>query len=220
MQVNVLAIEELAKEAAELEFTSDTLKEKRDIWVEMGKQLEAANYDKTKISTRIRSMIDKHLQEYYKDKSISNKTIKFNSGYFTLTMRVQGWTDPDKDHTNSVASQLQLNGSTLNEFKSSCYEERKNDIILLDKFVKLFQSLINELQIEYDDVKVGNKLTTIRRDWTKYYTPEVRTLHSDLKNIVANLIEEWNQSIDKRYSLMPKMKIIAPSIVKAIATIS
>ena len=219
MQVNVLAIDELAKEAAELEFTSDTQKNKQDIWIEMGKQLEAANYDRTKISTRIRSMIDKHLKEHYKDNQVPDKNIKFKSGHFDHIMKVQGWTDPDKDHS-SVTGQGQLNGSNFNEFKSSCYEERKNDIILLDKFIKLFQSLINELQIEYDDVKVGDKLITKPRDWNEYYTPEIMNLRFDLQNIVANLIEEWNHSLDKRYSLMPKMKLIAPSIVKAIATTS
>ena len=219
MQVNVLKIEQLAEEAALLEYTADTQKNKQEIWIEMGKQLEAANYDRTKISTRIRSLIDKHLKTQYKDNQISEKNIKFKSGHFDHIMKVQGWTDPENNNS-SVTGQGQTNGSTLNEFKSTNFEERKNDIILLDKFIKLFQSLVNELQIEYDDVKVGDKLITKPRNWNEYYTPEIINLRADLQNIVANLIEEWNQSIDKRYSLMPKMKIVAPAIVKAIATTS
>ena len=220
MQINLLSIDNLAKEAAELEYTSDTQKNKKEIWVEMGRELEAANYDKAKISTKIRSLIDKHLKEHYKDNQISEKTIKFKSGHFDHIMKVQGWTDPENNNASSVTGQRQSNGSSLNEFKSNCYEERKNDIILLDKFIKLFQALVNELNIEEDDMKVGNTLTTKPRNWKEYYTPEIINLRVDLQNIVANLIEEWNQSLDKRYSLMPKMKLVAPAIVKAIATTS
>lgn len=219
MSINLKAIEELARQAANLEFETDTQKNKQDLWVEMGKQLEAANYDKTKISTRIRSMIDKHLKEHYKEKNLPEKSTKFKSGHFDHIMKVQGWTDPEKNHS-SVTEKGQTNSSTFNEFKSSCYEERKNDIILLDKFIKLFQALTNEFHIEYDDVKVGDNIETRQRDWTEYYNKETLSIRADLQNIIANLIDEWNQSIDKRYSLMPKMKIIAPAIVKAIATTS
>lgn len=220
MSVSISTIDQLAKEAAELEYTTDTQKDKQEIWVEMGKQLEATNYDKTKIATRIRSMIDKYLKISYKEKAIPEKNVKFKSGHFDHIMKVQGWTDPDKDHTKSATGQRQLNTSTFNEFISSCYEERKQDIILLDRFKKLFESLINELQIEYDDVKIGNKLTTKPRDWTKYYDEPTIKLHQELRDIIANMVDDWNQSIDKRYSLMPKMKLVAPSIVSAIATTS
>lgn len=220
MSVNISIIDDLAKEAAELEYTTDTQKDKQEIWVEMGKQLEANNYDKTKIATRIRSMIDKHLTQHYRKNEISEKTVKFKSGHFDHIMKVQGWTDPDKDHSKSVTVQGQLNSSTFNEFKSSCYEERKQDIILLDRFKKLFESLINEFQIEYDDVKVGDTLTTKPRDWTKYYDGPTIKLHQELRDMIANMVDDWNQSIDKRYSLMPKMKIVSPCIVRAIATTS
>ena len=152
--VDISKLEGLAKEAANLEFINDAQKNKQEIWIEMGQQLEAANYDKTKISTRVRSMIDKQLKNYYKDKGIPEKNIKFKSGHFDHTMKVQGWTDPEKNH--SVTGQGQSNGSSLNEFKSSCYQERKQDIILLEKFTKLFQVLINELQIEIDKLNIGH----------------------------------------------------------------
>ncbi|MCZ6582869.1 MAG: hypothetical protein O6761_06835 [Thaumarchaeota archaeon] len=220
MSINISVIENLAKEAAELEFSSDTLPHKQKLWIEMGKELEAANYDKEKIATRIRSMIDKHLKVHYQNDDMQEKSVKFNSGYFTLTMRIRGWTNPEKNHSNSVAGQLQLNSSTFNEQVSSCYEERMQDIILLDRFKKLFDSLINELYIEYDEVKVGDSLTTKPRDWTKYYDGPTIKLHQNLRDIMANMVDEWNQSIDKRYSLLPKMKLVAPCIVRAIATTS
>lgn len=220
MLVDVKLLEELANHAAELEFRNDSQKDKQEIWIEMGRTLEAANYDKTKISTRIRSMIDKHLKTQYADNQMTDKTVKFNSGHFGHTMKVQGWTNPDNNNSNSVAGQQRPNSSDLNEFKSSCYQERKSDIILLDKFIRLFQALTDELQIEYDAVKVGDKETHIQRDWKKYYSPDTIQLHNDLHNMITNMIDEWNQSIDKRYSLLPKMKIIAPAIVKAASTIS
>jgi len=217
--LDISKIDQLAKEAAELEYKTDNQKDKKDIWIEMGKELEAANYDRLKIGARVRTLIDKHLKSSYKKNDIPEKNIKFKSGHFDHIMKVQGWTDPKYDSSN-VTGQRDSNSSSLTEFKSNCYEERKQDIILLDKFKRIFESLINELEIEEDEIKAGGTTTIKPRNWKEYYNKETIQLHKDLQNIVANLVEEWNQSIDKRYSLLPKMKIIAPSIVRAIATTS
>ena len=220
MSLDILAIDQLAVRVAELEFENDTSKLKREIWIEMGKQLEAANYDRMKIATRIRGLIDKHLKEKYEKKGVTPKYTKFKSGYFDHVMRVQGWTDQKNNNANPVTAKRQPNGSTLTEFKSSCYDERKQDIILLDRFIKLFQALVNELNIDYDDVKVGDKVEKQPRNWKEYYNAGTVKLHQELQDIVANLVEDWNQSLDKRYLLMPKMKLIAPAIVQAITTTS
>lgn len=217
--LDISKIDQLAKEAAELEYKTDNQKDKKDIWIEMGKELEAANYDKEKIAARVRTLIDKHLKSSYKKNDIAEKNIKFKSGHFDHIMKVQGWTDSKYDSSN-VTGQRDSNSSSLTEFKSNCYEERKQDIILLDKFKRIFESLINELEIEEDEIKAGGKTTVKPRNWKEYYNKETIQLHKDLQNIVSNLVEEWNQSIDKRYSLLPKMKIIAPCIVRAIATTS
>lgn len=216
--VNLSSIEPLAEEAANLEFLKDTDEGKQHLWERMGEQLEIQNYPKKEISKKIHEIIEFHLRKIYKEKGLPESEAKFKSGHFYRIMSKNNWTDkdfvrnetemlPEGDNTN--ASHVKL--SEDSEF----YDERYEDIILIQKQKKFLSMIEYELEKNFDEIKNEDtqQIEFVKRDWSLFYDKERIEFHDFMKNLFANYFDEWSRQLSTKQSLLPKMWIISASIM-------
>jgi len=213
--VNLSSITPLAEEAAQLEYLKDTDENKSKIWERMGEQLEVQNYPKHEICKKVGDIIELHLKEIYKKKGLPPEEAKFKSGYFYRVMSKKDWTDKSFAH-NETASFHQgsdINGSIKLDLGSPFYEQRYDDIILIQKMRKFLSMMEDELEKNYDEVKDGDKVEMIPRDWSTFYDKDRIEFHDFMKNLFANYFDEWSRQLSTKQSLLPKMWIVSASIM-------
>ena len=106
---------ELAVKAARLELVeTPDRKHKRDVWEEMGEDLEYAGVARTRISTEIRREIENALRTM-------GRRGQLNSGYFFSIMNKNGWTDPKFDRTSKPLNK-EPETATVQEHEELAYK--------------------------------------------------------------------------------------------------
>ena len=216
VSVNMSTITPLAEEAALLEFQKDTDEGKAELWQRMGENLETQNYPKHDIAKKISSAIESHLKKIYTSKGLPTEDVKFKSGYFHRKMSNNGWTDKSfvRNNTEQSPEGDNTNGSTT-EFSetSSCYQQRKDDIELVEKMKKFLSMMKHELETDHDEIIENDETKYVLRDWKSFYTKDRNDMHNFMKNLFANYFDEWSRQLSKKQSLLPKMWVLSSSIM-------
>ena len=199
---------ELAKQAAILEIESEKhgLESKKTIWIKMGSELESKNYPKHEIYTIIHKYLQEQLRELKKDNSIV-----LNSGWLYQTCKDNNWA--------KTSGQKIDNSSDLTpEVKGECVSERLKYIRFMDEIIeraKNNKELLKE-SYYYDLDEHGNEIE-IKLNWSGFFELEGRSeLFKLLSDMFYNEKKEWEQMVDSRQSILPRMRFIITALTSVV----
>lgn len=208
------ASEKISEEIALLEFDGTHNEKLEKKYLALWESLEFQNIPKGEIARKGHELIEQQLKKIHKDKGLDVKNIRFNndSWYYELAARnnftPKSSESPATDNTNGSPI-LKLNE------ESDFYSERYDNIILIQKMRKFLSMCEYELEKDYDEIKVDDKITFVKREWKDFYDKDRLEFHDFLSNLFANYFDEWSRQLSIKQSLLPKMWILSQAIMGA-----
>jgi len=202
----------ISQEIAEIDFNGSHNSNLEEKYTALWDSLLVQNVPREQIAKKGHELIEIQLKKLHKQKGLEDGKVMFNndSWYYELAAKnrftPKTASSPATDNTNSSDEK------TFDE-NSPFYEQRYDDIILIQKMKKFLSMIEDELEKDYDEVREGDTITEVERDWSQFYDKDRVEFHEFMKNLFANFFDEWSRQLSTKQSLLPKMWIVSAAIM-------